>query len=170
MYVRGFQLISRIQHAILQIWVCMRKGYANERVCEKWVWLGECVRGVEVEIRDWSDMLCGRREIVCDQDYSPVGLYVFINPYEWTRYSFSLKTHTSRSTRLHYSLLYHNWLSIKLIFLYLIGDLDETITAYWVEFFQQIYFWISFYLFKVLVDSLNSKKVLGIKIHTDIFC
>ena len=49
-YGRGFQLISAIQHAILQIYVCVSKGYANESVCEEWVKLGECVRGVGVRI------------------------------------------------------------------------------------------------------------------------
>ena len=58
-YVRGFHLISEIQHAILQICVCVRKGYANECICEGWVKLGECVRGS----RDW-DMLPYRRTLV----------------------------------------------------------------------------------------------------------
>ena len=46
MYVKGFQRTSRIQHSILQIWVCMRKVYANESVCEAQVWFGEGVQGL----------------------------------------------------------------------------------------------------------------------------
>ena len=55
-YVRGFQLISGIQHADLLICVCVRKGYANERICEGWVKLGECVWGVEIGIRYRTDV------------------------------------------------------------------------------------------------------------------
>ena len=48
MYVKWFQLTSMIQYFILQIWVCVRKVYANESICEAWVWLGECVLEVGV--------------------------------------------------------------------------------------------------------------------------
>ena len=94
MYVRGFQLIRGIQHAILQICVCVRRGYANERVCEERVKLGECVRGVFVRIRYCTDVffVVDVWSCVCYELF-PRWTYIGINPYEWTRYSSFLKTH-----------------------------------------------------------------------------
>ena len=83
MYVRGFQLISGIQHAILQIWVCMRKGYANERVWEKWVWLGECVGGVENSIRYRTDVFLWVVDVwLCVDGISPI-LFEYMNKPKW---------------------------------------------------------------------------------------
>ena len=94
MYVRGFQLIRGIQHAILQICVCVRRGYANESVCEERVKLGECVRGVFVRIRYCTDVffVVDVWSCVCYELF-PRWTYIGINPYEWTRYSSFLKTH-----------------------------------------------------------------------------
>ena len=94
MYVRGFQLIRGIQHAILQICVCVRRGYANESVCEERVKLGECVRGVFVRIGYCTDVffVVDVWSCVCYELF-PRWTYIGINPYEWTRYSSFLKTH-----------------------------------------------------------------------------
>ena len=117
-YVRGFQLISRIQHAILQICVCVRKGYANERICEGWVNLGECVRGVEIRIRYRTDVFYVVDVWLCVlKEYLP-GLILdwLINPYEWTlRIVIPKEAH---ATRLHICVTQSQWVKATMTILY----------------------------------------------------
>ena len=102
MYVRGFQLISGIQHAILQIWVCVRKGYANESICEEWVWLDECVRRVDVGIRD--KLMCSVvdvRSCICLEDYSQLDLLYDRHVWMEPTFIFTEEAHDHRISRLH---------------------------------------------------------------------
>ena len=82
MYVKGFQLTTGIQHSILQIWVSVRKVYANESVCDAWMWFGECVRKLDVwmpyrclDALPSGLVLCGRCEIVCVDGVFPPDRY-----------------------------------------------------------------------------------------------
>ena len=65
-------------YSILQIWVWVRNVYANESVCEAWVWLGECV--AETQCLD-ALPLCVSKE------YSPRIDIVIDNKHLWMNIS-----------------------------------------------------------------------------------
>ena len=162
MYVRGFQLIRGIQHAILQICVCVRRGYANESVCEERVKLGECVRGVFVRIGYCTDVFFVVEvwSCVCYELF-PRWTYIGINPYEWTRYSSFLKTHE----RKHVYTGYHLWVFWRiLIFIYsyltLVGELQYV--------FVIIVEDIDFYIFRILYMLSWQPTVYTIPMHVHI--
>ena len=62
--------------------------------------LGECVWGVDVGIRDWTDVFCGRCVIVCMFG----GLDLLYNKHVWMEpiFIFTEDAHDSRISRLHY--------------------------------------------------------------------
>ena len=97
-YVRGFQLISGIQHAILQICVCVRKGYANECRCEGWVKLGECVRGVEIGIHYRTDLFYVVDVYVCVEGISPRFYVGLIDKPLWMDITYHHHWGSTRST------------------------------------------------------------------------
>ena len=84
MHVKGFQLTSRIQHSILQIWVCVRNVYANESICEAWVWLDERVQKLNVWICYHMDRFFVLDMKLCaSMDYSPGLILWLINKPLW---------------------------------------------------------------------------------------
>ena len=113
-YVRGFQLISGIQHAILQkcyVWGRYMQMRAHVRLSEAWcVCVGSCVLDallyghIVVNVRSWvwmdySQMNCGKHEIVSVDGLFPNALIVYtINTYEWNQHLSSLKPHTTTET------------------------------------------------------------------------
>ena len=64
------------------------------------------MRGVDVGICDRTDVFCGRCEIMgMFGGLFPVGLIVYINTYEWNRYSSSLKMHTTVESHVYNRLI-----------------------------------------------------------------
>ena len=94
-YVRMFQLISGIQHAILQIWVCVRKEYVNESVCEvEWGLMSVCGSRC-LDVLQYGGVLCGKREwesviMIIPRDFYDLS----IKPYEWTIWVIIYTDHT----------------------------------------------------------------------------
>ena len=83
-YVKCFQLTSRIQHSIQQIWVCVRKVYANESICEAWVWLGECVWELSVGMHYHADVFFVVDMRLCVlMEYSPRIDTAYDNKHLW---------------------------------------------------------------------------------------